>query len=73
MIFRPFVYDRNNTQIPISIEPMTQTDAELTNSDPVWQTSWTSEFLKDDRIENMLPRPGRRSLLLALMKSWKTL
>lgn len=31
MQFKPFVFDRVDQQIPVSIAPMTQADAELTN------------------------------------------
>ena len=64
MEFKPFVYDRDNTQIPISIEKMTQSDAELTNSDPVWQTAWTSEYLRDDRIEKYAAKAGKELVAL---------
>ena len=64
MEFKPFVYDRDNTQIPISIEKMTQSDAELTNSDPVWQTAWTSEYLNDDRIEKYAAKAGKELVAL---------
>ena len=51
MQFRPFVFDRAAQQIPVSIVPMAQTDAELTNLPPAWQTSWTSEYLTEGRFE----------------------
>ena len=51
MQFRPFVFDRANQQIPVSIQQMTQQDATTTNVPPVWQTSWTSEYLEDERFE----------------------
>ena len=43
MRFQPFVFDRRGEQVSVTIEPMTQRDAELTNGEPLWQTSWTSE------------------------------
>ena len=50
MRFRSFVFDQGDQQIPVSIVPMTQADAELTNLPPMWQTSWTSEYLSAERI-----------------------
>ena len=49
--FQPFVYDRSKQQIPVTITPMTQKDAELTNELPLWQTSWTSDYLTNERFE----------------------
>ena len=54
--FKPFVFDRMNRQIPVSIVPMTQADAELTNLPPVWQTSWTSEYLMEECFEKYAAR-----------------
>lgn len=51
MQFKPFVLNRENVQIPVVIEPMSNQDALLTEKEPVWQTSWTSEFLMDDRLD----------------------
>lgn len=51
MQFRPFVFNRENMQIPVVITAMTKQDASVTDKDPVWQTSWTSEYLMDDRFE----------------------
>ena len=51
MKFTPFVLNRANQQISVSIEPMSQTDAESTNLPPAWQTSWTSDYLAEDRFE----------------------
>lgn len=51
MQFKPFVLDRENMQIPVTITPMTKHDASMTDKDPMWQTSWTSEFLMDDRLD----------------------
>ena len=47
MQFQPFVYSRDGRQIPVTIAPMEQQDAESTNRYPLWQTSWTSEYLAD--------------------------
>lgn len=53
--FRPFVYDAMNRQVPVAIEPMTPQDAALTDREPLWQTSWTSEYLADENYENTQP------------------
>ena len=64
MEFSPFVYDRTNARVPVSIEPMSKKDAERTNSIPVWQTSWTSEYLKDERIEKYAASAGDELIAL---------
>lgn len=51
MQFKPFVLNRENVQIPVAIEPMSNQDALMTEKEPAWQTSWTSEFLMDDRLD----------------------
>lgn len=51
MQFVPYVYDADRNRVPVIISPMTRKDAELTNSIPKWQTSWTSDYLQDDRLE----------------------
>ena len=58
MQFNPFVFDKMNRQIPVSIEPMMQADAEITNLPPVWQTSWTSEYLAEERFEKYAAKVG---------------
>ena len=64
MEFSPFVYDRKNERIPVSIEPMTREDAERTNSSPIWQTSWTSEYLSDERIDKYAALAGEELIAL---------
>ena len=51
MQFKPFVFENETTPIPVLIQPMTQRDAEMTNHPPLWQTSWTSDYLSDPRFE----------------------
>lgn len=51
MEFKPFVLGRNREQVPASITPMAPADAQSTNETPQWQTSWTSEYLLDDRFD----------------------
>ena len=64
MRFQPFVFDRQGCQIPVIIAPMTQRDAELTNEQPLWQTSWTSEFLSDERLQRYVARAGDELIAL---------
>lgn len=51
MQFKPFVFDKMNRQVPVLIEPMLRSDTESTNLPPMWQTSWTSEYLAEDRFQ----------------------
>lgn len=62
--FKPFVFDKANRQIPVSIVPMSQADAEVTNIPPVWQTSWTSEYLAGDRFERYAAKAGDELIAL---------
>ncbi len=64
MRFEPFVYDRSKQKIPVTISVMTQKDAEITNADPLWQTSWTSEYLNDDRFEKYAAKVGDELIAL---------
>ena len=64
MQFKPFVFDRMNRQIPVSIEPMRQSDAVSTNMPPVRQTSWTSEYLTEDRFEKYSAKVGDELIAL---------
>lgn len=65
MRFQPFVLDREGRQVPVRIEPMTQDDARLTNQEPTWQTSWTSEFLSDENFQRYAARVGDELVALA--------
>ncbi len=65
MEFKPFVFDCNEQQIPVSIAPMTAEDAEQTNMSPLWQTSWTSEYLIDSRFEKYAAKVGDELIALA--------
>ena len=64
MRFQPFVYDRSKQQIPVTITPMTQKDAELTNELPLWQTSWTSDYLTNERFEKYAAKVGDELIAL---------
>ncbi len=63
--FRPFVFDKINRQVPVSIEPMLPSDAEATNLPPVWQTSWTSVFLAEERFEKYAAKVNGKLIALA--------
>ena len=64
MQFKPFVFDKMNRQISVSIEPMLQSDAEFTNLPPVWQTSWTSDYLAADQFEKYSAKVGDELIAL---------
>lgn len=56
--FKPFVFDKGNQQIPVSIVPMSRSDAESTNLPPAWQSSWTSEYLAEERFKKYAAKVG---------------
>ena len=64
MQFKPFVYASENQQIPVSIKPMTRPDAASTNLPPVWQTSWTSEYLAEERFKKYAAKVGNELVAL---------
>ena len=64
MEFVPFIYDREHAKVFVTIEPMTLSDAEATNAFPIWQTSWTSEFLSDERLEKYAAKAGNELVAL---------
>jgi len=63
--FQPFVYDSENQQVLATIEPMTQQDADETNAQPLWQTSWTSEYLANPKYEKYAAKVGDELIALA--------
>lgn len=65
MQFKPFVLDAINRQVPVSIKPMLPSDAEATNLPPVWQTSWTSDFLAEERFEKYAAKVNGKLIVLA--------
>ena len=65
MQFRPFVYDAMNRQVPVAIEPMTPQDVALTDREPLWQTSWASEYLANEGYEKYAARVGDELIALA--------
>lgn len=64
MIFSPFVTDSEGKRVEVSIKPMRIKDAEQTDSPPVWQTSWTSEYLADERFEKYAAKAGDELIAL---------
>lgn len=64
MQFKPFVFDKMNKQISVSIEPMLRSDAEFTNLPPVWQTSWSSDYLAGDQLERYSAKVGDELIAL---------
>ena len=65
MRFRPFVYDAANHQVPVVIAPMTPQDAALTDREPLWQTSWASEYLANEGYEKYAAKVGAELIALA--------
>ena len=63
--FKPFVLDAMNRQVPVAIEPMLPSDAKATNQSPVWQTSWTSVFLAEERFEKYAAKVNGKLIALA--------
>lgn len=51
MIFVPYVFDSVGQKINVDILPMSSDDAETTNKSPKWQTSWTSGYIFDIKID----------------------
>ena len=64
MQFVPYVFDHNQHKVPVSIEPMTETDAAKTDTAPQWQTSWTSDYLADPRLEKYAAKRDQELLEL---------
>ena len=51
MRFIPYVYDKDNNRIPVTISRATKEELESTNNDPLWQTSWTNDYLIDNGFD----------------------
>lgn len=65
MQFKPFVFENETIPIPVLIQPMTQRDAEMTNHPPLWQTSWTSDYLSEPRFEKYAAKIGDELIAFA--------
>ena len=59
-----YIYVKDLQRLMVSIEPMTEMDARKTNQEPIWQTSWTSDYLNDERFERYAVK--RNDELIAL-------
>ena len=64
MQFVPYVFDRNDKRVDVSITPMESTDALQTESSPKWQTEWTSEYLASEAFEKYAVKAGEELLAL---------
>ena len=64
MVFVPFVVDSDNTPVTVDIHRMQMSEAEQTNHVPPWQTSWTSDYLMDDRFEKYAVVRGEELIAL---------
>ena len=56
MRFVPYVYAQDSTRVSVAVEPMNDADADRTNQPPIWQSSWTSEYLNDAHFEKYAVR-----------------
>ena len=64
MQFVPYVFDRNDKRVDVSITPMESTDALQTESSPKWQTAWTSEYLASEAFEKYAVKAGEELIAL---------
>ena len=64
MVFVPFVVDSDNTPVTVDIHRMRMSETEQTNHVPPWQTSWTSDYLMDDRFEKYAVVRGEELIAL---------
>lgn len=51
MLFVPYVLDESQQKIKVDILPMSLEDAEITNQNPKWQTSWTSDYISNNKFD----------------------
>ena len=51
MRFSPYVTNQTGQRIHVVIEEMKFGDALKTETDPIWQTSWTSDYILSDDFE----------------------
>ncbi len=64
MIFEPYVSDANGNKVSVAIMPMSRADAQKTNTSPKWQTSWTSDYISDKRLDKYSVKIGERLIAL---------
>lgn len=60
--FCPFVLNREQERVPVTIAPMTAEDAAHTLNQ--WQTSWDSEFLSDGYFDRYAAKVGDELIAL---------
>lgn len=63
MKFIPYIF-RENARLSVSVLPMTEQDAEQTNEISEWQSSWTSDYLSDPRLEKYAVKYGDELIAL---------
>ena len=64
MQFVPYVYDIEKSKVPVSITEMTEEDAEKTNLEPRWQTSWTDDYISNYNFERYSVKSGDELIAL---------
>ena len=67
MRFVPYVYAKDSVRLPVVVKAMTATDVQRTNQPPLWQTSWTSDYLSDDRLEKYAVQINDDSLIVHIV------
>ena len=62
--FVPFIIKTDGSQnISVKIVRMKKSDAVQTEKEPVWQTSWLSDFIQDDAFEKYALKTGNGELV----------
>lgn len=51
MRFVPYLYDNENQRVSVRIQPMSEKDAMQTTKEPIWQTDWTSDYLRSNLFD----------------------
>ena len=58
--FVPFIIKTDGSQnISVKIVRMKKSDAVQTEKEPVWQTSWLSDYIQDDAFEKYALKAGK--------------
>ena len=62
--FVPFIIKTDGSQnISVKIVRMKKSDAVQTEKEPVWQTSWLSDYIQDDAFEKYALKTGNGELV----------
>ena len=64
MYFIPYVFDKNNEKVSVSITPMTAQDADTTDTSPRWQTSWNSVYIQSSSYDKYAVHIGEELIAL---------